>query len=235
MRQLISFLLLACALSANAQQPVGTWSVIPKAGVSVANISGAEIYYGLASEMSKVKGKYNARFVGGVEAEWQALPTTSFSLGVLYAQQGCRYSDFKDNNGTFERSDFIGFSRMREKLDYLCLPLMVNQYVAPGLAVKVGVQPSFLCKSEVTITTSKFEHQADGSVNVGKSQRSVTDTKDMRHKMDVAIPVGVSYEYLNVLLDVRYQLGLLKLYKDDQLPSEKNRAFYITVGYKFNL
>ena len=41
------------------QEPVGTISLIPKIGVSLANLSGEEIYYN-DSEMS-AKGKYNAR------------------------------------------------------------------------------------------------------------------------------------------------------------------------------
>ena len=53
--------------------------------------------------------------------------------------------------------------------------------------------------------------------------------------MDVSIPVGISYEYLNVVLDARYHFGLTKLYKDESWPTEKNKVFTFTVGYKFNL
>ena len=99
--------------SMQGQEQVGTFSLIPKIGVSIANISGDELFY-FDSSMESVKGKYNARFIGGVEAEYQMLPTTSVSLGVAYVQQGCRFSDFEmgDFNGVSE-----GMSKIRNKLD----------------------------------------------------------------------------------------------------------------------
>ena len=229
---LLAMVLLSAALGVRAQQPQGTWSVIPKAGVALANLSGAKLYYSDGGGFMESKGKYNSRFVGGVEVEWQGLPTTSISLGALYAQQGCRYRDF-------EASDYqsvgIGYGRLRQKMDYLCVPLMVNQYLVEGFAVKAGVQMGFLCNSKVSMATTEITHHSDGAKEYGETVRSNNDDMDMRRKVDVAIPVGLSYEYLNVVLEVRYVLGLIQTYKDKAMPSEKNRAFYITAGYKFNL
>lgn len=55
-----------------------------------------------------------------------------------------------------------------------------------------------------------------------------------RHTVDLSIPVGASYEYMNVILDARYNFGLTNIYKIDAMKS-KNRFFTITVGYRFNL
>ena len=62
------------------QERVGTFSLIPKIGVSLANLSGEEIYYNNAE--IPAKGKYNARFVGGVEAVYQMLPMLTLSLAT---------------------------------------------------------------------------------------------------------------------------------------------------------
>ena len=51
---------------------------------------------------------------------------------------------------------------------------------------------------------------------------------------DLSIPVGASYEYMNVILDARYNLGLTNIYKYDLIKS-KNRVITVTVGYRFNL
>ena len=51
---------------------------------------------------------------------------------------------------------------------------------------------------------------------------------------DVAIPVGISYEYENVVLDARYHFGLTTVFKSG-LWSSTNSVFSITVGYKFDL
>ena len=52
-------------------------------------------------------------------------------------------------------------------------------------------------------------------------------------KFDLSIPVGISYEYNNIVLDARYNWGLIKVenYGDPYY----NRVFQLTLGYKFEL
>ena len=52
------------------------------------------------------------------------------------------------------------------------------------------------------------------------------------NKVDVSIPMGVSYEFSNINIDARYNLGLTKIIDQD---NSKNSVFQITVGYKFAL
>ena len=212
------------------QEPVGTISLIPKIGVSLANLSGEEIYYN-DSEIS-AKGKYNAQFVGGVEAEYQMLPTTSVSIGVSYVQQGCRYSDFEIGN-TETISE--GWEDVRSRMDYIQCPLTINQYLADGLALKAGIQLGFLVNSDFSFSLTPIKHFTDGSIELGKTEDVKMDQKSVMRSMDVSIPVGLSYEYLNVVLDARYHFSLTDIYKDKSWPTEKNKVFTITVGYKFNL
>ena len=49
-----------------------------------------------------------------------------------------------------------------------------------------------------------------------------------------SIPVGLSYEYANVVLDARYNWGVTKV-ADLGDNSPKNSVFQITLGYKFDL
>ena len=49
---------------------------------------------------------------------------------------------------------------------------------------------------------------------------------------DLAIPVGVSYQYQNIVLDARYNWGVTKVFDDGD---SKNSVFQITLGYKFSL
>ena len=212
------------------QEPVGTFSLIPKIGVSLANLSGEKIYYNDSD--IPAKGKYNARFVGGVEAEYQMLPTTSISLGVGYVQQGCRYSDFViGSTGTFAG----GWEDVRCRIDYIQCPLTINQYLTDGLAVKAGIQVGFLVNSDFSYSITPIKHFTDGSIEYGKTEDMKTDQKSVMRSVDVSIPVGLSYEYMNVVLDARYHFSLTEIYKDKLWPSEKNKVFTITVGYKFNL
>jgi len=54
--------------------------------------------------------------------------------------------------------------------------------------------------------------------------------------VDVSLPIGLSYEYMGVVLDARYNLGLTNV---DDSPGHddscKNRVFTFSVGYRFAL
>ena len=74
---------------------------------------------------------------------------------------------------------------------------------------------------------SKFSTVAN--VAGTETKKSVdTDVKSF----DFSIPVGLSYEYNNVVLDARYNWGLTKIADNSD---SKNSVFQITLGYKFDL
>ena len=106
------------------------------------------------------------------------------------------------------------------KTEYINIPILANYYLAPGLAIQAGVQPGFLmsCKMD------------DGEGDV--------DAKDFAEKFDLSIPVGVSYEISDFVIDARYNFGLTNVWKDDYkklLGDAKNSVISLTVGYKFGL
>jgi predicted porin len=109
----------------------------------------------------------------------------------------------------FEAEDF----KETTKLDYLNVPIVGNFYVAKGLALKTGFQFGFLMNA-------KLDSQ---------------DIKDLCNKVNFAIPVGVSYEIENVVLDLRYNIGLNKTNKADNGNKARTDLIQITLGYKFNL
>jgi hypothetical protein len=93
------------------------------------------------------------------------------------------------------------------KYDYINVPIMANVYVLKGFAVKLGVQPGFLVHDNL-----------NGTVEA--------------KSFDFSIPVGLSYEYKNIVLDARYIHGLTKVANH---LDEKNSLFQFTLGYKFEL
>ena len=98
----------------------------------------------------------------------------------------------------------IEFKDAKTNLAYINVPVMANVYVVPGLAVKLGVQPAFAVDKDGT--------KAKG--------------------FDLAIPVGLSYEYANVFIDGRYNWGVTKVFDNFDA---KNSVFQVTLGYKFDL
>ena len=98
------------------------------------------------------------------------------------------------------------------KLDYLNIPLTADFYVAKGLALKTGLQFGFLLNAKV----------------------ESSDVKDSYEKLNLSLPIGVSYEISDFVIDLRYNMGLTKTNKDD---ANKLRSdlIQITLGYKFAL
>lgn len=125
------------------------------------------------------------------------------SAGLIYSMQGAKT--------TVEGVDAT------MKLDYLNVPILANVYVAPGLAVKLGIQPGFKLSAKAKAETSRVSAEVD-----------LDDVKGF----DLAIPVGLSYQYQNIVLDARYNWGVTKI--TDGADS-KNSVFQITLGYKFSL
>lgn len=58
------------------------------------------------------------------------------------------------------------------------------------------------------------------------------DIKDECNTFNLAIPVGISYEYKNIVLDARYAIGVTNWAKDSD-ESIRNSSFQITLAYKF--
>lgn len=173
----------------------------------------------VGATLSKVTSVDNTKFkigaVGGLEVGYHLSDPFALSAGLLVSMQG---SDYKDNA---ELKD------AKTTLTYLNVPLLANYYVAPGLAIKAGIQPGFLLshKSEATLIA------LGSSVDFESS-----DTEGLK-KFDLSIPIGLSYEFSNIVIDARYNLGLTKIADDDLIDDAskaKNSVFMLTVGYKIS-
>lgn len=97
-------------------------------------------------------------------------------------------------------------------LDYINIPVLANYYLFPGFAVKAGVQPGFLVRG-------KYDD---------------IDLKDHYKKFDFAIPLGLSYEFSDFVIDARYNLSLTKVDKDGEAKAY-NSVIMLTLGYKIPL
>ncbi len=102
------------------------------------------------------------------------------------------------------------------KLDYINVPILANVYVAKGLAIKLGIQPGFNVNSKLSGSEGGFSYS------------SSFDAKTV----DFSIPVGISYEYNNFVVDGRYNFGTTKIIDSSD---SKNSVFQVTFGYKFDL
>ena len=187
----ISLLITAFALSCNvnAQHNVKSLSLQPKIGVG----------------LSKLTNHYNSDFrtglVVGFETEYQIKPKLGLSAGLLYSQQGAKYS-LGDENHHYE-------------YNYFNIPVLANFYVAKNLALKVGLQLGLKSSSKDYFESSGWE-----------TSRGNDNIRDV----DVALPLGISYELGKFVADARYNFGLTEVRVRSQFS-----VFQFTLGYRFDL
>lgn len=231
---LVLIIFLTTVVGIKAQRDPGTFSLTPKVGVSLANLSNNDLVVGTMS----LKSKYKAGFITGVQGEYQITSLIGATIGAYYATLGNRYDDYEQvetkvvsaANIETHKSYHDNFTT----LGYVLIPVMANIYIAKDFSLQAGVQAGILTNAKteydiatVTINTQTGEHTSAGIVNYRNT------SKDGYKTMDFSIPIGLSYEYANVVIDARYNFGLTNI--SDAGLKNKNCSFTFAVGYKFDL
>ena len=252
--------LLMTASSVCAQQKAGTFSITPKIGVTASNFSGnmpLTVAYAISTQMSlsesgvfhtlseenfpemgaigfnESKNKFG--FTAGVETQYQFSKIIGLSLGVFYTQQGASY-DTKGYSYTSKGGVKVAINdNLKVNLNCVTMPILANVYIWKGLAVKAGLQPE-LAVSKKTGGDVTISYQ-------GQSLSAVHSDVEGIKSFSLSVPVGVSYEYKNIVADLRYNIGVTDLRKDgdaglignNSSSTSKNRTLLFTVGYKFEL
>ena len=183
--------MMVATLSANAQNEVGQWSIKPMVGANFATMT------------KTTDSKMRVGLAAGAEFAVGAAENFEISFGALYSMQGVK-----------GKTDGI---EQTYKFDYINIPVLANYYVAPGFAIKAGVQPGFNVKKKAKVEA------AGVSADV-----TVDDVKGFA----LSVPVGLSYEFSNFVIDARYNWGLTKAIKDFD---SKHSYFTVTLGYKLPL
>ena len=227
MKRIITLAFLsAISLASFAQSKAGIWSVIPHVGVSIASLThqsgGIEVGDNQSQEL---KPQARPGFTGGVDVMYQASDNVGLSLGLSYVQAGCKYKDVDDNGVTWHDH--------YDRMDYISVPLVAHSYIAPGLSINVGVAPSFLIYGKYHAGMQTYDVDTDGHRTNVKEAEIDQDIKKGLRNFTLSIPVGISYEYENVVLDARYNVGMLNVYKHGL--TARNKVFEVSVGYKFDL
>lgn len=98
-------------------------------------------------------------------------------------------------------------SKIEERVGYVNFPVMVGAYLFYGFALKAGLQ---------------------AGVRVSESE--------VAKKVEIGIPVGASYEYKGLVLDVRYAIGTgLVPTEKGSVDRGRNMVLSFTVGYRIPL
>ena len=191
---LLMAIVLLSTVGSMAQEEEGTMTIQPRVGMNLSSMT----------DYNKMKFGY----AFGMEMEYQMTDLLSLSAALMYSGQGAT-------------DDATGKKEIVE-IDFVNVPIMLNCYVLPGLAVKAGVQPAYRTKTNVKYDGLKMD--VDWVLS-----RYGSDTEMSRFMLSV--PVGLSYEYSNFVLDARYNFGVTDLFKG--LGTMRNNVIQLTLGYKF--
>ena len=220
---------LLTAMNASAQIDEGTWYVTPKAGISIADLTG-KLY-----DPSKAEVDFDGTlhplctFTAGVDFLYGFNENIGMSFGLSYARQGAKTDD----------------DLFRVSMDYINVPFMLNYYPFDevGLALKAGVQLGFMLHKSMKVDGVNYDKDYERArfVVFNRFGRPVVMNSYMEkewsrnfNKVDCSIPLAISYELFGVQLEARYNLGLTKVLKEDEEAS-KNSVWQFTLGYKFDL
>jgi len=158
--------------------------------------------------------KMKLGLVAGAEFGYKIAEPFAITAGALVSMQG---SGQKDTEYTKD---------VKTTLTYLNIPILANYEVLPGLCLKAGLQPGFLLSAKL-----KGE-QYSGN---GWDEFDTDNYKDHCKSFDLSIPMGLSYEISDFVIDARYNLGLTKIGKSEgshDAANVKNSVIMLTLGYK---
>lgn len=234
-----------CTTVLTAQNLQSQFSIKPMAGINLTGVNGGVI-----------KDLYHnrIRFTAGLEAEYGINPWLGVSLGAIYSQQGAKIdgrveSFYEDEEGFYHLLIVKTVGKLHS--EYINLPLMANFYIpqVKGLAIKTGLQVGLLTGSKIEATVASLELKEKNPFKdnypiaeitpYDPNNRKYAETyfiqSDICKSIDFGIPVGLSYEYKNVVLDARYYFGLTKIDNTPEPEDIRNRHFSFTLGYRFRL
>ena len=232
-KNLILSLLALMASTAATAQGAPKWTVKPMAGMTVATLAGED-----TSDNSS-----SLAWAGGVEADLRLSDRLSLSSGVIYTRERIKSNVriiYGDQQFTFW---YLDTSRYRMMFERINVPVMANLHLGYGISLKAGLQAGFRIGYTGTFDYEGFyvSQPTDQAVVVGSPEwqalpRVPVSGKETSHNatglntFDLSVPVGMSYEWKNVELDVRYHFGLTNIMKDQ---NAKRRYLMVTLGYNF--
>ena len=237
--------LICCITILCAQPKPGTFSIMPKAGVNLTTLTGeptmmvsvatfqySEYYdYGAITpyisdvSVSTTAFTYHSMRFGwnaGIQLGYQLSNRWALAGEVQYSLQGAKYDDVSGYGLLYS------INNITLNMHYLNIPLMAKFYPVRGLAIEAGLQPEY-CFSR------KLKCDIEAGTSTIRSKDGVSGMADF----GLSVPVGVSYEMGNVVVDARYNIGISNIYSGSwdggSKPSSRNSVFQLTVGYKFDM
>lgn len=218
-------------ITITAQRSKGDITLYPRLGYNISKYS-KQIPVQPKYEPSKLtKSKFKSGYTIGAELHKQITEKTGASIGLLYSTEGSKLADYTIESEA-KKWDIKDFS---SQLHYLQLPIRatidIMKWQNASISFDFGIQIGYLLKGKNKNTTEVYNKNGNTWVpdNEGSGKSSGTTT-EVYKRTNFSIPIGFSYEYNKFSLDLRYNIGLTKVYNyiDENIC---NRNWVLTIGY----
>lgn len=260
MKIILSTLLALSGLSLYAQPCVGSFSVTPKVGMTLSEPTGEAVIVRYKSRLQLSPGmnypidgilernssqdfapKRKSSFAVGADFQYQASRNFAWVWGIAYAQLRSSL-ELKESNPA---ADFNIYDAVNTS-NYIQLPMMAKLYIHKGLSIQTGLQFDWHLKSKVDLDYSFHDIRLSGD-NGKQLSAAVNDYDyvvevcephmDKVEKFELALPMGISYEYRNLVASALYSIALTRSAKASGWDSAeyRNSTFMFTLGYRINL
>lgn len=151
---------------------------------------------------------------GGIYFEWELNMTISIGTELNYDEKGTLYN-FAPRDATNVVSD--------SELNYLTLPFLVKAYMGYNAHFYVysGASASYLLNSTNNVSATEY----------GYTINSDTFFPYKFRDLDASVLIGFGVNFKEIILDFRYQRGIVDIYEGDDSPSIKNQFISVTLGF----
>jgi len=198
-------------------------TIIPKIGISLANVEGSSDLIGGFDTKSKIG------LVLGAAVEFNISDKVSFQPELLFHQKG--YSiDESEGSASYTEKNTLNYIELPVLLKLKFSDLYLN--VGPSIGFGIGG------KYEYEYSEPGFSDNGSGKIKFGEEPSNYSgDDSYVDNAMDFGLQFGIGYKIAGkVLIDVRYGLGLSNLMDKDTANGiddnkSQNRSFQFTLGY----
>lgn len=232
-KALCIILCILCAATAFSQNE-NSLSVYPHVGLNLSTYDRGMTYFLDNGEGFTFTPKYTIGYIFGGELVKQN-HNLGVTLGLDFVLERIKYEDVIASSEDYK----IQSKNLSTSNSYLKTPLLVSYSIWGNdysrIYIKSGIQPIFLLHNTTKSTLYYYKRENDQWIIInnlsGKSEGSSTS---VYKKIQLAIPIGISYEYKQISIDFRYNIGLTNVYKYTDVKAF-NRNFALTVGYRITL
>ena len=240
-----------CGAALFAQPSAHSFSVTPKVGATLGELTGEPVILACASTSffegyrdlnsywgfsfsENLNSERKAGWTAGVDCQYQLSDRTGLVVGVDYAQLN---SDVEVANS----SDLeVQFSKLSLSYHYLQIPVSAKVYLYRGFAVQAGLQLGIALKGKAHVEGVCLDEPIhEGLTEFLKSDVMYYVAVDLPHdlkKYEASIPVALSYEYNRLVASAAYNIPITYSSKRtvyDDTNRLRNSYFQFTLGYRF--